>query len=65
MFYFVEEIDVVKEVVLKVNGFIDVYVCVVMWCGLGLDMGVLVVCNLVCMVVVVWEWGSYYGDVKW
>lgn len=64
IFYIVEEIEVVKYVVFEVNGLSDVYVCVVVWCGVGDDMGVVFLKNLVCVVVVVWEWGVYYGDVK-
>jgi branched-chain amino acid aminotransferase len=60
----VDEIEAVKEEVLKASGLKDAYVRAVCWRGSGEDMGVASARNPVRMAVAAWAWGAYYGDAK-
>ena len=62
--YTADEIDAIKDEVLKVNGFTNAYVRAVAWRGAGPDMGVASSRNPVQLAVAAWEWGNYYGDAK-
>lgn len=62
--YSVEEIERAKAVTMKANDLTDAYVRVVVWRGVGPDMGVASARNPIRMAVATWEWGAYYGDAK-
>ena len=60
----VDEIEKVKEQVLRASRLKDAYVRAIAWRGAGEDMGVASARNPVHLAVAAWEWGAYYGDAK-
>ena len=60
----VDEIEGVKQQVLRASRLKDAYVRAVAWRGAGEDMGVASARNPVRLAVAAWEWGAYYGDAK-
>jgi len=60
----VDEIEGVKQQVLRAGRLKDGYVRALAWRGAGEDMGVASSRNPVHLAVAAWEWGAYYGDAK-
>ncbi|MCK4713199.1 MAG: aminotransferase class IV, partial [Marinosulfonomonas sp.] len=60
----VDEIEGVKQQVLRASRLKDAYVRAIAWRGAGEDMGVASSRNPVHLAVAAWEWGAYYGDAK-
>jgi len=60
----VDEIEGVKQQVLRAARLKDGYVRAIAWRGAGEDMGVASARNPVHLAVAAWEWGAYYGDAK-
>ncbi|PHQ99472.1 MAG: branched-chain amino acid aminotransferase [Marinosulfonomonas sp.] len=60
----VDEIEGVKQQVLRAARLKDGYIRAIAWRGAGEDMGVASARNQVHLAVAAWEWGAYYGDAK-
>lgn len=60
----VDEIEGVKQQVLRAARLKDGYVRALAWRGAGQDMGVASARNPVHLAIAAWEWGAYYGDAK-
>lgn len=60
----VDEIEGVKQQVLRAARLKDGYVRALAWRGAGEDMGVASSRNPVHLAIAAWEWGAYYGDAK-
>jgi len=60
----VDEIEGVKQQVLRAGRLTDGYIRAIAWRGAGEDMGVASSLNPVHLAVAAWEWGAYYGDAK-
>ena len=60
----VDEIEGIKQQVLRAARLKDAYIRAVAWRGAGPDMGVASARNPVHLAIAAWEWGAYYGDAK-
>ena len=60
----IDEIEKVKQEVLRASRLKDAYIRAIAWRGAGEDMGVASARNQVHLAVAAWEWGAYYGDAK-
>jgi len=60
----VDEIEGIKQQVLRAGRLTDGYVRALAWRGAGEDMGVASSRNPVHLAIAAWEWGAYYGDAK-